>query len=86
MENKDETDKRRWLGWERLTQVPIQSSLVDWSLMSKAEIRWLNDHNKSVEEAIMPQLTEDQDGPARDWLKRVCKPKKIWPWTGKKDE
>lgn len=31
----------------------------------------------------MPLLVEDQDTAARDWLKNACKPKKIWPWTGK---
>ena len=63
-------------------QVPIQTSLVDWSLTTKDQIRWLNAHNASVQEALMPLLDGDQDVEARDWLKRACKPKKIWPWTG----
>lgn len=71
-----------FLGWERLTQVPIQTSLVDWSVMSKDEIRWLNDHNSSVEAALLPLLQEDQDKETRDWLKKACKPHRIWPWSG----
>jgi hypothetical protein len=63
-------------------QVPIQTSLVDWTLTTKDQIRWLNDHNTSVQEALMPLLDGDEDAEARDWLKKVCKPKKIWPWTG----
>jgi Xaa-Pro aminopeptidase len=53
--------------------------------VSKSEIKWLNDHNTAVQEAVMPLLTEDQDAATRDWLKRACKPKKIWPWTGRKE-
>lgn len=63
-------------------QVPIQTSLVDWTLTTKDQIRWLNDHNTAVEAALMPLLDGDGDADARDWLKRACKPKKIWPWTG----
>jgi hypothetical protein len=66
-----------------IIQVPIQSTLVEWSLMSKIEIKWLNEHNKAVQEALLPLLQEDRDKEARDWLKRVCKSKKVWPWMGK---
>jgi Xaa-Pro aminopeptidase len=63
-------------------QVPIQTSLVDWSIMSKPEIKWLNEHNTSIQEALLPLLQEDRDAQVRDWLKRACKPHRIWPWTG----
>lgn len=53
--------------------------------MSKDEIKWLNTHNTDVQNALMPLLVGDQDAEARDWLKKACKPKKIWPWTGRKD-
>ena len=66
----------------RLAQVPIQTSLVDWSVMTKSEIQWLNDHNNTVQENLLPMLDADQDQDAREWMKRMCKPKKIWPWTG----
>jgi Xaa-Pro aminopeptidase len=57
------------------------TNLVDWSLMRKEQIVWLNEHNKSVKEALEPLLQDEEDKQARDWLTRVCKPKKIWPWT-----
>ncbi|OCF57628.1 cytoplasmic protein [Kwoniella mangroviensis CBS 10435] len=71
-----------FLSFERITQVPIQTSLVDYKLLTKSEIRWLNDHNTSVQEQLMPLLQGDEDKEVRDWLRRNCKPKKIWPWTG----
>lgn len=63
-------------------QVPIQTKLVDYSLMTKDEIKWLNEHNTSVQDALLPLLDGDGDEPVVKWLKRECKPKKIWPWTG----
>ncbi|OCF39115.1 cytoplasmic protein [Kwoniella heveanensis CBS 569] len=72
----------KFLTFERITQVPIQTSLVDYKLLTKTEIRWLNEHNTSVKEALWDSLQGDEDADARDWLKRNCKPKKIWPWTG----
>ncbi|KAK4686436.1 Xaa-Pro aminopeptidase, partial [Tremellales sp. Uapishka_1] len=92
---------KKWLGWERVTQVslpsplaiwrhltcnvvevPIQTLLVEYSLLTKDEIRLLNDHNTSVQEALLPLLEEEEDKDVVKWLKDVCKPKKIWPWTG----
>ena len=72
----------QWFGWERITQVPIQTKLIDWGLMTKDDIRWINDHNTSVQEALWPSLQGDEDKEVREWLKRECRPKKIWPWTG----
>lgn len=57
------------------------TNLVDWSLMRKDQIQWLNDHNKDVKDALWPLLQEDQDKDTRYWLDKACKPKKIWPWT-----
>ncbi|KAI9637649.1 peptidase M24, structural domain-containing protein [Dioszegia hungarica] len=74
--------EKKWYEWERMSQVPIQTSLVDWSIMSKDQIKWLNAHHTDVENALMPLLDQgDQDKEARDWLKKACKPRKIWPWT-----
>jgi Xaa-Pro aminopeptidase len=50
--------------------------------MSKPEIKWLNEHNTSIQEALLPLLQEDRDAQVRDWLKRACKPHRIWPWMG----
>lgn len=54
--------------------MPIQTSLVDWSLMAKYEMRWLNEHNKTVQEALEPLLQGDEDAEAKEWLKRLANP------------
>lgn len=69
-----------YLGFEGLTQVPIDTRMIDWSLTTKPEIKWINEYNTSVEKALTPLLEDELDREARDWLKRVCKPKFIFPW------
>lgn len=58
----------KFLGFERLTVVPIQSSLCDLKLMSKEERNWLKDHNDDCRRKLLPFLKDDKR--ARAWLKR----------------
>ncbi|XAR52596.1 Xaa-Pro aminopeptidase [Bertholletia excelsa] len=53
-----------YLGFEKLTFVPIQAKLVDLTLLSVAEIDWLNDYHSQVWEKVSPLV----DGSARQWL------------------
>ena len=41
-----------FLGFERLTFVPIQTSLLEVSLMSESEIQWVNDYHHEVWEKV----------------------------------
>ncbi|TCD66322.1 hypothetical protein EIP91_001471 [Steccherinum ochraceum] len=57
-----------WLGFERLTCVPIQTKMVKDSMLSKDEKQWLKEHNKACYEALEPLIREDKR--ALKWLKR----------------
>ncbi|KAF8388025.1 hypothetical protein HHK36_026691 [Tetracentron sinense] len=59
-----------YLGFEKLTFVPIQSKLVDLSFLSIAEIDWLNDYHSQVWEKVSPLL----DGSALQWLWNNTRP------------
>ncbi len=59
-----------WLGFETLTLVPIDRTLVDRSLLSEAEIAWWNRYHAKVREVLAPQL----EGDALVWLERSCAP------------
>ncbi|KAI5481864.1 xaa-pro aminopeptidase [Pseudohyphozyma bogoriensis] len=59
---------KRWLGFERFTTVPIQSSFVDYSLLSPAERKWLRKHNKLCVQKLAPLVAGDKR--ALKWLKR----------------
>ncbi|HSG54448.1 MAG TPA: M24 family metallopeptidase C-terminal domain-containing protein, partial [Paracoccaceae bacterium] len=59
-----------WLGFETLTLVPIDRTLVDPALLSPAEIAWWNSYHARVRRVIGPQL----DSADRAWLERACTP------------
>ena len=60
----------RFLGFEVLTQVPLERALVDRSLLSPEEIAWWNAYHARVLERIGSLL----DGEVLDWLKAQCRP------------
>jgi Xaa-Pro aminopeptidase len=62
-----ETDS---LGFETLTLVPIDRTLVDRALLSADEIAWWNAYHARVRAVIGPQL----DGEAKAWLEEQCAP------------
>lgn len=43
---RDYRQGRRYFGFETLTRVPIDTRLVDFTLLTEAEQRWLNTHNR----------------------------------------
>ncbi|KAJ4954950.1 hypothetical protein NE237_011733 [Protea cynaroides] len=61
-----------YLGFEKLTFVPIQSKLLDLSLMSDAEVNWLNDYHSQVWDKVSPML----DGVTLQWLRNNTQPLK----------
>ncbi len=65
-----EGGERPMLGFETLTLVPIDTRLVDTSLMTRDEIRWLDAYHARVAAVIGPLLDEA----TRAWLDRACAP------------
>ncbi|HEY7807385.1 MAG TPA: aminopeptidase P family protein [Croceibacterium sp.] len=59
-----------WLGFETLTLVPIDKTLVDRDMLSGAEIEWCNAYHARVLEVLAPQL----DGEDLAWLEDACTP------------
>jgi len=57
-----------WLGFERLTQVPIQSKMVKMELLSKEEKAWLKEHNTSCRLKLAPLIAADKR--AVRWIRR----------------
>ena len=61
----------QFMEFEPLTFVPFDVEGIDPALMTKSEIRWLNDYHQQVYEKIAPRI---QDKSVRDWLKEATKP------------
>lgn len=59
-----------YLGFQKLTYVPIQINLVDLALLSQEEIEWVNNYHQEVWEKVSPLV----EGNALEWLKQNTRP------------
>jgi Xaa-Pro aminopeptidase len=57
------------LQFETITFAPLDLNLVETSIMTPAEIDWLNAYHAKVREVLLPQL----DGADADWLKTATR-------------
>jgi len=62
--------ERPMLGFETLTCAPIDLALVEPSLLTGAEIDWLNAYHRRVRETLTPELDEETAA----WLAEATKP------------
>ena len=70
--NEGEKDprKRKYLGFEKLTLIPICKSLIDTSMLTQEERQWVDSYHATVWEKISPLVSEE----ARVWLKDATAP------------
>ncbi len=61
-----------WLGFEHVTVVPIQTKMVEVSLLSPEEKNWLNQYHAECREKVSPLLSNDRR--ALEWLLRETQP------------
>jgi len=59
-----------YLGFDHVTLVPICRTLVDREMLTKEEVRWLNDYHREVLEKTGPYFKDDEL--SRKWLEREC--------------
>lgn len=62
---KHSTEDKLWYTFWPVTLAPIELSLVDKSIMSKDQVKWLNDYHKRVYKELSPRLDKDH----KSWLK-----------------
>jgi Xaa-Pro aminopeptidase len=60
------TDFGEYYAFETLTLCPIDTNLIDWSLMSQEDIQWLKDYHQKVYEKLSPFLSAEE----KEWLKK----------------
>jgi len=63
-----------FLGFETLTLCPIDTRLLDLSLLDANEIAWLDSYHATVRERLAPLLDDPAD---RAWLDARCTPLKV---------
>ncbi len=64
-----EVDGKKLLGFENLTFVPIDTRLLDYSIMTHKEKDWLNGYHAEVFEKIGPHV----EGEVLEWLEKAVK-------------
>lgn len=57
-----------FLCFDVLTLIPIQTKLMDLSIMSEKEIAWVNAYHEKVWQQISPRVS----GETKTWLERAC--------------
>lgn len=63
-----------YFGFGRLTLVPIQTKMMDLSLMSPEEIKWVDEYHAEVWREVSPRL--EAGTPALEWLRKNTRPLK----------
>lgn len=57
-----------YLCFETVTLYPIDKNMIDYSLLTKSEVEWLNAYHKEVFEKLGPRLNDS----VRSWLADKC--------------
>ncbi|MEM7666514.1 MAG: aminopeptidase P family protein [Pseudomonadota bacterium] len=70
VEKEIEGAEGRYLGFETLTFVPLDRTLIDTSLLTDGEIAWVDEYHAKVRTLIAPQLAGDDLA----WLERETQP------------
>jgi len=68
--NSKDTNSREMLKFETLTLAPIDQTLIDISLLSHQERKWINDYHANVLEKLYDLVS----GSAKKWLNLACAP------------
>ena len=66
---KGKSDFGDFLGFETITIAPIDLDAIDIALLTKEEIRWLNQYHQKVYDTLSPYLDEEE----RSWLKHYTR-------------
>ncbi len=56
---------RKFLGFEKLTHIPLQHKLINFDLMTPSEIKWLDTYHRAVREQTGRYIKSDR---AKRWL------------------
>jgi len=55
-------------GFQAVCLVPFEMKLIDFSLLSKEQVAWLNDYNKDIVEKVGPVLLDEGHTSAYSWM------------------
>ena len=62
---------QRYFKFERLTLAPLQKKLIDLSLLSPEEVKWIDAYHAEVWDKVGPRVADQS---VKAWLKEACTP------------
>ncbi len=69
VEESSSTEKK-FLKFAKLTMIPMQKNLIDFDLITEAELDWLDTYHEEVFAKVSPLL--EVDSSAMKWLQKSC--------------
>ena len=70
----ENADEGTWFGFENLTWVPIDRTLIDVDLLTPEERDWVDHYHACCREILGQRVAETGDERAADWLERHTQP------------
>lgn len=70
---KTDDNGKKLLGFKTLTMAPIDRNLIEPTLLTDAELKWLNDYHAEVKTTLLP-LVQKVDAKAAAFLEEATKP------------
>lgn len=67
-------NNRDFLTFETVTFVPIQTKMIDGSLLNPSEVRYINDYHEQCRKMVEPLLKEMNETEGLEWLQRETVP------------
>jgi Xaa-Pro aminopeptidase len=64
----EETSSGKFLAFETLSLFPIESTMIEWELLTKADLQWLRSYHGEVLRRLSPHLEPDE----KQWLAGKC--------------
>jgi Xaa-Pro aminopeptidase len=65
---------KTYMTLEAITMVPIETKLIDKSIMTAGEVAWMNSYHELVRKKVAPRLVEAGKERALAWLERKTQP------------
>ena len=72
----------KFIEFQTVTLVPYETKLIDFTLMTPAQINWFNNYNQLIIDNVIPRLRNTEDNATIDWIRH--RTMHINPWIGSK--
>ena len=58
-----------FIKFDTITLVPFEPKLIDYTMMTAAQIQWLNDYNAKIVSTVLPHFVDGGNTMVADWIR-----------------